>query len=231
MTNRTSDTYVEQHVRDTPAPAGTDADRPIRTASLVAGIGLLLMAALGAFGNLVAVEGLVTPGDAARTAGDILASDGVFRLAVASLYLVVVLDVLVAWALLRVFSPVSRDISRLAAWFRLAYAAVFMVALSQLAGVPALLNSAGYSMAFTAEQRQAQAMLKIEAFNDIWSAGLVLFGVHLLVIGYLAYQSGYVPKLLGDPARHRRCRLRLRQLRHGVRRRFSVRRFHGHLPG
>ena len=28
-------------------------------------------------------------------------------------------------------------------------------------------------------------------------AGLILFGIHLLLVGYLAYRSGYVPKLLG----------------------------------
>ena len=157
----------------------------------------MLMSALAGFGNLVVLEGLVTPGDAAKTAGDIVASEGVFRFGVASLYLVVVLDVVVAWALLRVFSPVSRDISRLAAWFRLAYSGVFMVALSQLAGISDLLNSEGYSAVFTAEQLQAQALLKIDAFNDIWFAGLILFGVHLLIIGYLAYKSGYVPRVLG----------------------------------
>lgn len=157
----------------------------------------MLMSALAGFGNLVVLEALVTPGDAAKTAGDIIASDGVFRLGMASLYLVVVLDVVVAWALLRVFSPVSRDISRLAAWFRLAYSAMFMVAISQLVGIPDLLNSEGYSTAFTAEQLQAQALLKVDSFNDIWMAGLILFGVHLLIIGYLAFKSGYVPRVLG----------------------------------
>ena len=147
--------------------------------------------------TLSSLEGLVTPGDAAKTAGDIMASEGVFRFGVASLYLVVVLDVVVAWALLRVFSPVSRDISRLAAWLRLAYSGVFMVAVSQPAGIPDLLKSEGYSAVFTAEQLQAQALLKIDAFNDIWMAGLILFGVHLLIIGYLAYKSGYVPRVLG----------------------------------
>lgn len=157
----------------------------------------MLMAALAGFGNLVVLEGLVTPGDAGKTAGDILASEGVFRFGIASLYGVVVLDVVIAWALLRVFSPVSRDISRLAAWFRLAYAGVFMVALSQLAGIPDLLNSDGYSAVFPAEQLQAQALQKFDTFNDIWFAGLILFGFHLLVIGYLAYKSGYVPRVLG----------------------------------
>ncbi len=155
------------------------------------------MSAVAGFGNLVVLEGLVTPGDAAKTTSDILASDGMFRFGVASLYFVVVLDVVVAWALFGVFSPVSRDISRLAAWFRLAYSGVFLVALSQLAGIPDLLKDDGYSAAFPAEQLQAQVMLNIDAFDDIWMAGLVLFGVHLLLIGYLAYKSGYVPKVLG----------------------------------
>ena len=40
-------------------------------------------------------------------------------------------------------------------------------------------------------------MLGITAFNDIWYVGQFLFGLHLLLIGYLAYRSGYVPRLLG----------------------------------
>jgi hypothetical protein len=169
--------------------------RSIRTAGVVAGVSLLAMSVLAGFGNFVAVEGLVTPGDAGQTADDILAADGTFRVGVLALYLVVVLDVLVAWALMRVFDPVSRSLSRLAAWFRLAYSAVFLVAISQLAGIPDLLDNG--SSAFTADQVEAEALLKVDAFNDIWYAGLVLFGAHLVLIGYLAYRSGYVPRLLG----------------------------------
>jgi hypothetical protein len=154
------------------------------------------MAALAGFGALVAVDGLVTPGDAAATAEDIVRSEGTFRLGVASLYLVVVLDVVVSWALFRVFSPVDRQVSRLAAWFRLAYSGVFLVAISQLAGIPHLLSSDEYSAALGAEQVHAQALQKVDAYHDIWFAGLVLFGAHLLLVGYLAYRSGYVPRIL-----------------------------------
>jgi hypothetical protein len=170
--------------------------RSLRIAGLVAGLSLLAMSVLAGFGNFVAAERLVTSGDAGQTAEDILAANGTFRAGVLALYLVVVLDVVVAWALMRVFDPVSRSLSRLAAWFRLAYSAVFLVAISQLAGVPALLGDGG-SGAFTAEQVEAQALLKVDAFNDIWSAGLVLFGAHLVLVGYLAYRSGYMPRLLG----------------------------------
>jgi Domain of unknown function (DUF4386) len=188
MTNTVTEASLERRRSDAPT-------RSIRTAGVVAGLALLAMSVLAGFGNFVAVEGLVTPGDAGQTADDILAADGTFRAGVLALYLVVVLDVVVAWALMRVFDPVSRSLSRLAAWFRLAYSAVFLVAISQLAGIPDLLATG--SSAFTADQVEAQALQKVEAFNDIWYAGLVLFGVHLVLIGYLAYRSGYMPRLLG----------------------------------
>ena len=197
MTNRMREAPPQRPAPDLPPPVVTGSDRLLRRASLIAGTSPMLMAALAGFGNLVVVDGLVTPGDAARTARDILGSTGMFRLGVATMYVVVVLDVVIAWALLRVFSPVSRDVSRLAAWFRLAYSGVFLVALSQLAGIPALLTRDDYSAAFTSEQAGAQAMLKVDAFNDIWHAGLILFGAHLLLLGYLGYTSGYLPRALG----------------------------------
>ena len=188
-----------------PAPAAPpeatapppDSVRTLRTAARVAGAALLLTAITGAVGNVVVVQGLVTPGDAAATAGDIMASDGLFRLGLVALYLAVVCDVVVAWALLRVFTPVSRDLSRLAAWFRLAYSAVFLVSLAHLAGIPGLLGAPAYAEAFTTEQREAQVLLAFDTFTDVWFAGLVLFGVHLALVGYLAYRSGFVPRLIG----------------------------------
>jgi len=178
-----------------PGVAGTDPNRSIRSASLTAGIALLLLAALSIFGFMVVVKGLVTPGDPAQTAKDITESSGVFRLGIASLYLVIPLDIAVAWALYRVFSPVSKSLSMLAATLRIAFATVFMVAISQLVGALRLLND-DYLAAFSPEQLHAQVLLAINAFSDVWHAGLFLFGLHLLVVGYLAFKSGYVPKLI-----------------------------------
>jgi hypothetical protein len=169
----------------------------IQRAGLIAGVGILAMAALSGFGIFYAAQGLVTPGDAAKTVEDIAASDTLFRWGMVSLYAVVVLDVVVAWALFGFFRPVSSGLARLAAWFRLAYAGVFMLAIGQLAGIPDLVTSDHYATAFTAEQIQGQTLLKTDAFEDLWMAGLILFGIHLALLGYLAYRSGYVPKFLG----------------------------------
>ena len=126
-----------------------------------------------------------------------MTSESTFRLGVASLYLVIVLDVVAAWALFRFFAPVSASLARLAAWFRVGFAVTFLVAISQLAGVPALLHGDAYREVFGEQQLQAQALMRVEAYEDIWLAGLLLFGVHLVLLGFLAYRSGYVPRLIG----------------------------------
>jgi hypothetical protein len=180
-----------------PGRSGSDASRSVARAGFIAGLGLLVMSALAGFANFVALDGLVTPGDAAGTAADVMASENLFRLGIASWFVVVALDVVVAWALFRVFRPVSTGLSMLAAWFRLVYAGVLMVAITELVGVLGLLSNPHYLGAFNADQVQAQALLRIETFTEIWDAGLVLFGLHLLVIAYLAYWSGYVPRILG----------------------------------
>lgn len=168
----------------------------LHRASATAGIGLVVMIVPALLGNFVAVEGLVTPGDAVRTGADISASMGLFRFGIANLFAVVVLDVVVAVALYRVFRPVSAGASMLAAAARLVYAGVFLVAISQLAGVANLLGRPESVAVLGPAQVQAQAMLGVESYLDTWNAGLLLFGLHLLVIGWLAWRSGYVPRVL-----------------------------------
>ncbi len=164
----------------------TDADaRAQRSAGLTAGLALAAMALIAPFAVFGAVGAMITPGNATRTVQDIAGSDGLFRLGIAGLILVVILDVVAAAALYRLFEPVDRTVSIMAAWFRLGYAAVYLVAIIQLVlalgrlGVP------------------DQAMQAVEAYHLIWHLGLILFGVHLLLIGYLGYRSRYLPRIFG----------------------------------
>lgn len=157
----------------------------LRRASLTAGIALALIVVLAPFATFGAVGGLVTPGDAAKTAQDILGSEGLFRWGIASLILVVILDVIVAAALFTVFQPVNRTLSTMAAWFRATYAAVYLVAISQLAIALGLLGDPN------------QALRAVDAFDTVWHVGLNLFGVHLLLLGLLAYRSGFMHKIFG----------------------------------
>ena len=177
----------------TPPPA----NRGMRRSALVAGTALLVLAVLSAAANFGVIQRMVTPGNATRTARDILASAGLFRLAIAALVVVVILDIVVARALLTFFAPVHQGLARLAAWLRISYAVIFAVAISQLAGVLPLLSNARYLTTFSAGQRRTEALMKIQDFQDIWHVSLILFGLHLVLIGYLACKSGYVPRVLG----------------------------------
>ncbi|NOU70935.1 DUF4386 family protein [Paenibacillus sp. LMG 31458] len=164
----------------------------------VAGFGLLLMAILAMFSNFSVLEGLIISDDAAKTASNIIANEMLFRSGLISFVIVLILDVLVAWALYVLLKPVNKNLAMLAACFRLVYTAIFGVALSNFFNVLPLLSGAEYLTVFTTNQLHAQMMFLIDAFKNGWLIGLVFFGFHLVVVGYLIIKSGgYIPKIIG----------------------------------
>lgn len=167
----------------------------VRRGSIAAGTALLLMTVLAGVGYGVAVGGLVTADDPARTAADITASAGLFRVGIVCLYAVAVLDVVVAWGLYLVYRPVDAGVAALAAVLRSVYAAVFLTATSGLAGAADLLTADVPGDLPTAAPEEA--LLAIAGFEQTWNAGLGLFGVHLVLVGVLVHRSGFTPRLLG----------------------------------
>ena len=120
-------------------------DISLRTAAVVAGLGLLMMAILAAFANFSVFQNLVVPGDAKTTADNIMASGGLFRIGICSF-------LVVAWALYVLLKPVNMSISLLAAWFRVVYAAIFAIALNNLFSALQLLNGTDYLKAIETNQ-------------------------------------------------------------------------------
>jgi hypothetical protein len=173
------------------------ASQVVRRSALVAGTALLGVAVLAAAGNFGAVQRLVTDGNATRTGVDIMAARATFSLGIAALVVVVALDIVVARALRLFFAPVHHGLASVAAWLRVSYAAIFAVATSQLFVALRLLENGRHLTGFALDHRRTEALRRIEAFQDIWRISLVLFGLHLVLIGYLAYRSGYVPRVLG----------------------------------
>ncbi|MFN8482522.1 MAG: DUF4386 domain-containing protein [Anaerolineae bacterium] len=159
-------------------------DLSLQAAARISGIGLLAMAALAILGTL-GTQSIVVAGDAIATAHNAATGEFLFRVGICAWLAVAILDVIVALALFVVLRPVNNALSLLGAWFRVAYAAVFVVAISNLL------------LAIQVLTAPAQTMLALDAFKDTWTAGLVLFGVHLALVGYLVYVSRYIPRLLG----------------------------------
>lgn len=95
------------------------------------------------------------------------------------------------------FKAVSKELSLLAAWFRLVYTVFLGVALTFFFVVLDLVSGAGYLMVFESGQLDAQVMLLLHAFNYAWLIGLAGFGIHLMLIGYLMLASGSAPRIIG----------------------------------
>lgn len=158
---------------------------PLRTAAVIAGAGLLLMAVLAPIAYLNTFQNLVDFDNVALTAQNILNSMGAFRTAIVLLFVVALLDVLVAWALYVVLLPADKKLSAITAWLRVIYGVIFAFAIFQLVLALNVLSGDG-----------TQTMSHLKTFQSIWDKALILFGFHLLALGYLAFKSGYVPKWL-----------------------------------
>ncbi len=174
--------------------AGSPAPRIIspQRVARIAGYSYLVMFALALLSNFAVNQGVIEPGDGVATVANIESSLGMFRLGVLGFLIIVVLDVAIAWALHLVFRHVDRDLSLAAAWFRVAYSAILGVAIAPLYQVIRLVTGDAGSTRVVEETMSALGL-----FEATWLFGLVVFGVHLVLIGMLAYRSGLVPKALG----------------------------------
>jgi hypothetical protein len=173
------------------------ADISQRKVALTAAISLLVLALLAPFALFGVLQTLVVPTDAAATVENIIASEGLFRAGIAAFLIVIMLDVVVAWALYVLLRPVNRTLALLTAWLRLAFAAVFASALVNLLDVAQLLGGAD-GAALQPAQLQAQVMSSIASFDNGWIViAHAIFGLHLLGLGYLLFRSAQFPRFLG----------------------------------
>lgn len=173
------------------------ADISLGKAAIVAGFGLLIMTIFYVFADFFVFQNLIVQGDATTTANNIMANEMQFRTGIFSFLIVILCDVVVAWALYFFLKPVNKSLSLLAAWFRLVYAIIFGIALVNYFSVLQLLSGADYLKVFEIDQLHTKVMLSLNAFNDGWAIGLVFFGLHLALLGYLVFKSDYIPRILG----------------------------------
>lgn len=163
----------------------------------IAGLGYLIIIIAGIFAEFVVRSSLVVPGDAAATAGNIAASESLFRLGIAGDLVMLTFDIVVALALYVLLRQVNRGLALLATFFRLVHTAIYGANLLNLFVVLLLLSGAGYLAALGTDQLHSLVSLFLSAHGIGYAIGLVFFGFHCLLLGYLVIKSGFLPKLLG----------------------------------
>src|SRR5215212_8449555 len=157
------------------------------------GLLLLLLVVVGPFSQLYVPSTLIVPGDATATADNIRASESLFLSGIVGQSVVFLTEIVLTALLYVLLRPVSRTLSLVAAFARLAMTVVMGVNLLPYFIALLLLSGAGYLTAFKPDQLDALALLSLNAHQYGIFVWQMFFGFHLVVLGYLIYKSGYFP--------------------------------------
>ncbi len=167
----------------------------LRQAALIAGLAYLLNPVT--YAEFTLYPRLVIPGNAEQTVANITAHHGMFLAAFFCYFINFIEDIVIAWALYFLLAPVNRALSALASLFQLVYAAICFVAVLNLTTVYRMLTAPEYRANFGAGPLQAQVSLLLHTFRYNYSLALLLFALHLILVGYLIVRSRYMPSWLG----------------------------------
>ena len=171
-------------------------DESQRTAAKVAGFTCLFVMAVAIFGHYILSAPLMVPGNAAETARNILAHERLFRLTIVCYLIFGAGLVVLLTALYEILKPVNRGLALLAAFFRLAYASMWVVIGLEGFGVLRVLSGAPYLQGFEVDRLQVLARLHLAAGFDAYYVGLLFWGIASTVCSYLWFKSNYVPRAL-----------------------------------
>jgi hypothetical protein len=147
--------------------------------------------------NDVAIGPLIVEDNAPSTLLNILGAKLSFKLGFLCWMVILVTDVFAAWGLYIFLKPVSKILSLIAAWFRLVYAAMLAVSIFNLLYIILLIDTTGATSVGISGTLGTNVMFYLDAFDKMFSVSLIVFGIHVLLLGYLVYRSIHFPKILG----------------------------------
>jgi hypothetical protein len=169
----------------------------VRTYARVAGVLFLLSIICGGFGEVFVPSKLIVAGDAAATAQNLRASDGLFRLGFASYLIEAACDIGITWILYVLLAQVDRHLALLAAFFGLVSTAVFACAELFYFVAPLAVKDASYLKAFSPQQLQTLSLLSLKVYGYGGGIFMVFYGIATILRGYLIARSRFLPKALG----------------------------------
>jgi len=162
----------------------------------LAGFLYLLVVPLGIFG-LVVSSTLIVSGDPAATAGNIMASERLFRLGIVSDMLAAIAMLLVVLVLYPLLKPVNRNLALLMVAFLLVGVPISLLNKVNQFAYLQLLSGVDFITGFTTEQLQTLAFVFLRLHSRGANIAFIFWGLWLLPLGYLVFKSGFLPKILG----------------------------------
>lgn len=168
---------------------------PNRTARL-AGALYLAMMPFGFFGIVYVPTTLIVSGDAAATAANIASSELLFRSGVISHLIAQIIFIFLVLTLFRLLASVNKRHAVLMVVLALLGIPMAMLSdVNHLAAVAVL--GTGGGDAFTTAQLHARMMLFFDIRGQEILVTQIFWGLWLLPLGLLVFESGFLPRLLG----------------------------------
>ena len=163
----------------------------------VAGLLYLFVIVAGVFAEIFVRGQLVVANDAAATAHNIMAHQLQYRLGFVAELIACLCNIPLALIFYELFKVVNKRVIMVALVFSLLGTAIESVDLLNHLAPLTLLGGGSYLSAIPAEQLQAQAYLSLRLFELGFAICLVFFGFFLLLLGYLIFRSGFLPRIIG----------------------------------
>ena len=140
---------------------------------------------------------LVVANDAAATAHNIVTHELRYRLGFAAELIEILCTVPLALIFYELFKVVNKHVALLVVFFNLVGTAIESVDLLNHLAPLTLLGGGSYLSAIPVEQLQAQAYLSLKLYEVGFAICLVFFGFFCLLLGYLIFRSGFLPRIIG----------------------------------
>lgn len=157
----------------------------------------LVVIVLGIFGEAFVRGRIIVPGDAAATADHLRSMESLWRVGIASEFVLLVCASLMTAIFYVLFRPVSRVLALMKLCLNVVSISVEAVSAMDLIAALFPLGRATSLSAFTPEQLNGLAMMSLRAHGNGFGVALLFFGVECVIIGWLIIRSGYFPKAIG----------------------------------
>jgi hypothetical protein len=162
-----------------------------------AGLAYLLLVVCGIVNLLYIPSKLIVWEDAARTLENLQQHEQLFRLGIVTGIVAFLAFLALPLLLHKLLHGVNKAYATLMVVLALVSIPISFTNMLHNFSILTLLGEPAYLVGWTKLQFQQQVMLHLDYYNDGIQLVQIFWGLWLFPFGYLVYQSGFLPKLLG----------------------------------
>ncbi|TMP78019.1 DUF4386 domain-containing protein [Pseudoalteromonas phenolica] len=167
------------------------------TTARLAGFVYLLLVITGIYNLIYVPSQLINMQDAVATVENISNNELLFRSGIVVGILSYIIYLILPFVLFKLFQGINRDVAVMMVVLSVVSVPVSLFNIVHKVDVLTLLSNASFLSQFDVQTIQAKVMLSLKSYNNGIAVVQIFWGLWLLPFGYLAFKSGYVPRILG----------------------------------